>query len=56
MNNSVYDEGWDAYFNGLVSSDNPYSYDTIDESKNHMDWDLGWESAANFEYINSYTP
>jgi len=52
MNKPIYDEGWNSYFEGSSSSDNPYSYDTVNESTNHMEWDNGWESAANYELHN----
>jgi hypothetical protein len=39
--NTVFDEGYDAYFNGLYQSCNPYD----PRGRRADEWDLGWLQA-----------
>ena len=48
MNNEAYDEGYDAYWEGVDDSDNPY--DEKQEADARLSWELGWRKARQHDY------
>ena len=46
---NAFDEGYDAYWDGVDVADNPYEEDT-DE---HRSWEEGWRSARKHDYDES---
>ncbi len=50
MNSSdAYEEGYDAYWDGVDVTDNPYEEDTDD----HRRWEEGWRAAHKHDYDES---
>ncbi|MGA2063281.1 MAG: hypothetical protein ABSG67_22655 [Thermoguttaceae bacterium] len=47
--NDAFEEGYDAYWEGVDVSDNPYEEDT-DE---HCSWEEGWRAARKHDYDES---
>ena len=48
-NNEAYKEGYDAYWDGVDASDNPYDDDTED----CRSWEEGWRAARTHDYDES---
>ena len=48
INNEAYDEGYDAYWEGVDDSDNPY--DEEQEADARLSWELGWRKARQHDY------
>jgi ribosome modulation factor len=48
-NNEAFDEGYDAYWNGVDAEDNPYEQETEDSRR----WQEGWTEARNHDYDES---
>jgi hypothetical protein len=48
-NNETFDEGYDAYWEGVDVSDNPYAEDT----DGHRWWEEGWRAARQHDYDES---
>ncbi len=44
----AYDEGYDAYWDGIEREDNPY--DPEQESEKHNSWEEGWREARKHDY------
>jgi len=42
----AFDEGWNSYWSGLVSTENPYSSDELAD-----EWSLGWIAAASADAL-----
>ena len=51
MNNEAFGEGYDAYWEGVDVSDNPY--DEENESDSHLSWEQGWRKAREHDYDES---
>jgi ribosome modulation factor len=47
--NDAYEEGYDAYWDGVDVTDNPYEADTTD----HRSWEAGWRAARKHDYNES---
>ncbi len=45
----AFDEGYDAYWDGVEVTDNPYEEDTDD----HLCWEAGWRAARKHDYDES---
>ena len=43
----AYDEGYDAYWDGLEREDNPYQEQ---EPEKHKSWEEGWREARKHDY------
>ena len=50
-NRQAYDEGYDAYWDGLGCEDNPYEPEKDPEK--HKSWDEGWRAARKHDYDES---
>ena len=50
-NRDAYDEGYDAYWDGRETEDNPY--DAADESDQRESWETGWRDARKHDYDES---
>ncbi len=48
MNNEAFDEGYDAYWEGVDDSDNPY--DEEQEADQRLSWEQGWRKARQHDY------
>jgi ribosome modulation factor len=48
VNNEAYDEGYDAYWEGIDDSDNPY--DEKQEADARLSWEQGWRRARQHDY------
>ena len=48
MNNEAYDEGYDAYWEGVDDSENPYGEEK--EADARLSWELGWRKARQHDY------
>lgn len=48
----AYDEGYDAYWEGLDVSDNPYENNEADAAKRES-WEAGWRAARQHDYDES---
>ena len=48
---AAYDNGYDAYWDGLDRDDNPYDQDQEPEQRNS--WDEGWRAARKHDYDES---
>ena len=51
MNNEAYDEGYDAYWEGVDVSENPYNEKK--EADARLLWELGWRKARQHDYDES---
>jgi len=49
IDNDAYDEGYDAYWDGVEVSDNPYEEDT----NGHRSWEEGWRAARKQDHDES---
>ena len=49
MSTAAYNEGYDAYWNGVDVSDNPYDDDTEERKA----WEKGWRAARRHDYDES---
>ncbi len=47
----AYDEGYDAYWGGFDSEDNPHDQEKEPEKRNF--WDEGWRAARKHDYNES---
>ncbi len=50
-NHDAYEEGYDAYWDGADSSDNPY--DEAEEADARLAWEQGWRKAREHDYDES---
>lgn len=50
-NRQAYDEGYDAYWEGIDLSDNPYDKET--EGAERDSWEAGWREARKHDYDES---
>jgi ribosome modulation factor len=48
--NDVFDEGYNAYWDGVDVTDNPYGED---EPEEHHKWESGWRAARKHDYDES---
>jgi len=48
-NNDSYEEGYDAYWDGVDVSENPYEEDT----EAHRSWENGWRAARQHDHDES---
>jgi ribosome modulation factor len=48
---AAYEEGYDAYWDGLDCEDNPH--DQEKEPEEHKSWDAGWREARKHDYDES---
>jgi hypothetical protein len=48
MNNEAYEAGYDAYWDGVDISDDPYDRET--QAKEFQDWEQGWRKARDHDY------
>jgi len=51
MNNEAYDEGYEAYWEGADSGDNPY--DEEKDADARLSWEEGWRVARKHDYDES---
>lgn len=51
LNHEAYDEGYDAYWDGVDEDDNPFKEE--DEPENRRQWDAGWRKARVNDYDES---
>jgi ribosome modulation factor len=51
MNNEAFDEGYDAYWEGVDVSDNPYDAETQADAR--LSWKQGWRKARQHDYDES---
>ena len=49
--NDAYDEGYDAYWDGIAREDNPY--DKEKEPVKRNSWEEGWREARKHDYDES---
>jgi ribosome modulation factor len=49
--NDAFDEGYDAYWDGLSREDNPYEQEK--EPEKQTSWDEGWAAARKHDYDES---
>jgi len=49
IDNDAYDEGYDAYWEGVEVRDNPYEEDT----DGHCSWEEGWRAARKHDHDES---
>ena len=49
VNSDAYEEGYDAYWDGVDVSDNPYDEDAEEQRY----WEDGWRSARKHDYDES---
>jgi hypothetical protein len=49
IDNDAFDEGYDAYWDGVEVSDNPYEEDT----DGHRSWEEGWRAARKHDHDES---
>jgi hypothetical protein len=49
--NETFDEGYDAYWEGEDTSDNPYDEEA--EAAKRESWELGWRKARQYDYDES---
>ena len=47
-NTEAYDEGYDAYWDGVAHEDSPY--DPVKEPEKRRSWDEGWRAARKHDY------
>jgi ribosome modulation factor len=47
-NHAAYDQGYNAYWDGVDVSDNPFDEDT--EADARLAWELGWRKAREHDY------
>jgi ribosome modulation factor len=47
-NNEAFDQGYDAYWDGVDISDNPFDEETEDDAR--LAWDQGWRKARQHDY------
>jgi ribosome modulation factor len=50
-NQAAHDEGYDAYWEGIDISDNPYDAET--DAVRHQSWESGWREARRHDYDES---
>jgi ribosome modulation factor len=50
-NHTAYDEGYDAYWDGVNVSDNPY--DEEKDADARLSWEQGWRKAREHDYDES---
>ncbi|MGA2067227.1 MAG: hypothetical protein ABSG86_19805 [Thermoguttaceae bacterium] len=50
-NHDAFDEGYDAYWEGMDVSDNPYDQEKEAEKRNS--WEEGWRAARKNDYDES---
>ncbi len=48
IHNVAYDEGYDAYWDGVEVSGNPH-----EEAEEHRSWEQGWRAARKHDYDES---
>jgi ribosome modulation factor len=46
--NDAFDEGYDAYWDGIDGEDNPYDRELEPEKRDS--WELGWREARKHDY------
>ena len=51
MNNEAYDQGYDAYWEGVDVNDNPY--DQEKDADGFASWTNGWRKAREHDYDES---
>ncbi len=50
-NNNAYEEGYDAYWEGVDAGDNPY--DEEKDANARLAWEQGWRKAREHDYDES---
>ncbi len=50
-NNDAFDEGYDAYWDGVDVSDNPYEEEA--DAAKRQSWEEGWRKAREHDYDES---
>ena len=48
--NDAFDQGYNAYWDGVDATDNPYGED---EPEEHQKWESGWRAARKHDYDES---
>jgi len=51
IDNDAFDEGYDAYWEGVDVSDNPY--DAEKDADARLSWEQGWRKARQHDYDES---